>query len=161
MQNDRRRFLVGGAAGLTSILVPNASLACFCCRRRRIGASVSQDADPRLNCPFFNADPTIPNASSITPNSTQSFTVSGTGVSRWSQLGGSFTPSVVDNNSAATWGPCTVTNVGSDNTLTFTASETGSTSGTTSNITITVTLPAFNRCFAATWVWPPQQVTYR
>ena len=158
MENDRRRFLIGGAAGLTTILVPNVSLACFCRRRRRVCASGCKGYEFLKNCPVFNPSPSVPN--SVTANTPEYFTVYGTDVYGWAQEGGVFYPAVVDDYGAATWGPCTVSNVGPDNSLTFYASETGSTPGTHSTITITVTLPAFNNCNQATWTWPPQAVTY-
>ena len=168
MQNDRRRFLVGGAAGLTTILVPNVSLARSCCRRRRPCAGVNNTSEFRNCVSFAPVSCYIPDASMIRPSTVESFRVYGTNLYNWynNGQGGTFTPTVVDTLSGATWGTCTVNGVTQDNGdswdsyLTFSSSETGSSSGSSGSLTITITLSAYNGCGGATWTWMRQPVTY-
>ena len=169
--NDRRRFLVGGAAGLTTILVPKVSLACFCCRRRR-GYTPLSNGSLVVNCQAKQAfvPPGIPDAGGMKPSIGHQFIVYGFGLVAWYTNGAAFSPiKVVDNNvstTGAVWGPGSFTGVASDNTgggawdskMTFTASETGSMPNTSGSLSITVTLSG-NGC-SAIWSWAPQTVTY-
>jgi hypothetical protein len=169
MQNDRRHFLVAGAAGMTTLLAPNISLACFCRRRRRASIGIcaapppSHPADHGFTggpgtdesllasnypaCPIWAPQPPlIANPSSISPKVAQTFKVFGEGLHAWGLAGGSFNPSVTDyyHSTAVTWVVCggvsTATGSGAYDSLTFSASETGSSSGLKSVLLITVTL---------------------
>jgi hypothetical protein len=171
MQNDRRRVLVAGAAGLAALLVPEISQACFCSRRRRVRCEASSNlvpceasvnGVPFSTCPVtwtLSKNPTIPDAPRITQSSPHNITVYGTNLAAWVQNGGVPIVGVADQNNPGSviWGSYTsVGTVGSDG-WTFSAVETGSTPGTPSSIIITVTLSLTGACRGT---WMNQPVTY-
>jgi hypothetical protein len=130
MQNDRRRFLVAGAAGMTTLLLaPQVSLACFCRRRRHAPATACAGPRPSHGaeyrsaiahgregslllrtypaCPVWSPqNPWIPDASNISASTPHAFTIFGAGLSAWQTAGGSFRPNVSDyyNPSTVIWG---------------------------------------------------------
>jgi hypothetical protein len=163
MRNTRRGFVIGGAAGLTALMAPNVAQACFCCRRRRHAAAQVRYA---IHCPAWlwsTQSPIIP--ATIAQTTPYAFTVYGTGLYAWTQVGGRFYPAIADDNNPGTvlWGHYSnptvdPNNLGGLDALSFYASETGSHPGG-SSITITVTLtPAPDN--ACPGRWPGHSVTY-
>ena len=147
MQPDRRRLLTAAASGLGTLLVPGVSHACCFHRRRCARARVMFTSNvPYVTCPYgFQWYPTCFSPPSVSPKQPYQFTVYGTGLYSWSQIGNGFHCSVADPKYPGIWTPPTSLSVsanalGDDDGLTFYASETGSTPGATSTLTITVIL---------------------
>jgi hypothetical protein len=168
MQNDRRRFLVAGAAaGLAPLLVPDKLLACCCRPRGHARCRASERVSPYLNCPagfqWSSMNPKIPDYKNLTQGVPHNITVFGTGLANWIQNVGYPYVGIADENNpfGVIWG--SYTNVGwmagssgNPDQWTFSAVENGSSPGS-SSITITVTLSPLGGC-RGTWINQP--VTY-
>jgi hypothetical protein len=183
MHNNRRGFVIGGAAGLTALLAPNVAQACFCRRCRRAAAQVPALALPAalpysthltpssMHCPinfaWSSTPPSIPDATNMTANAPHSFTLTGTGLYTCFVGGSTFVASIVDNavDTRVVWGSynypaVTQGSSGNPDSFKFFATETGSTAGTSSTITITVSLSLpYALCPGITWSNIP--ITYR
>jgi hypothetical protein len=123
MHNNRRRFVAAGAAGLTTLLVPNVAEACFCRRCRRAAAEpgtlyvVRPLPSAHVNCAFWS--PSIaPPSGSLTKGTAYTFGAQGYGLYNafigGEGLGaGTFCPSITDTDNPATvrWGSYSVQGV--------------------------------------------------
>jgi hypothetical protein len=171
MRNNRRGFVISGAAGLTAFLAPNVAEACFCRRCRRASARLTHYVVPSeilstFHCPAWGALalPTSP----LQPNTSYPFTIHGSGLYAAYVAGAVFSPLIIDYNnlSSVSWGsynypPVVQGTGGNPDTLTVNAAYT--TSGSTPNpngiltITVTISSPP-NTCIGGTWA--NQLVTY-
>lgn len=172
MRNNRRGFVISGAAGLTAFLAPNVAEACFCRRCRRASAGLKQhvvqfETLSTMHCPAWGSI-TLP-TSPLQPSTSYSFKISGTGLYAAYVAGAVFSPLIIDYNnlSSVTWGsynylPVVQGTGGNPDTLTINATYTVA-SGATPNpngvltITVTISSPP-NTC--ALGQWANQLVTY-
>jgi len=170
MRNNRRGFVVGGAAGLTALLAPNVAQACFCRRCRHAAAQPTTCVAPSsfrilntIHCPSglvwsTTIPPLIPDALNMTAKAPHAFTIYGAGLYANFVGGVTFIALISDpNDSSVVWGsynypPVTQGAAGKPDSFKFYATETGSTPGTTSTLNITVTLGTpYNTCPGIYW----------
>jgi hypothetical protein len=182
MRNNRRGFVIGGAAGLTGLLAPNVAQACFCRRCRHASVRPTTCAVPALSatplsghvitfnsihCPTWGGITLPPGI--LQPNTSYPFITSGTGLYAAYLAGAVFSPLIIDYNnlSSVSWGsywhgPVVPGSGGNPDTLTINSAYIVA-SGTTPNssgiltITVTITSPP-NGCGQGSW--QNQLVTY-
>ncbi len=176
MGDNRRGFVIGGAAGLTALLAPNVAVACFCRRCRRASAGLATSAVPAhgrlvivssMHCPAWGGI-TLPSGT-LQPNTSYKFSTYGSGLYAAYLAGAVFSPLIIDYNnlSSVTWGsynypPVVQGTGGNPDTFSFNAAytvTTGSTPNPNGILTITVTISSPpNTCQPGSW--PNQLVTY-
>ena len=161
MRSDRRGFLVGGTAGLATILSANVSFGGLfdCCRRRRTHPAAAAPATQfhkrqAGHCPpgfsWSIINPLIPDDGVFTPSTNHKITIFGAGIFNLFQSVGVnafVAPTVSDNfNPSLSW---TVEDsskwvfaqsAGNPDSWSFNVSETGSAAGKLGGLTITVAL---------------------